>query len=519
MPMAAVEDREEGLGKAGSESANKRSLGRDDLSSAIPRKVDSGDSRGAVVSDRTPSPADVLVVEDRASLRTMLRRTLESKGYKVVEAVDAREASTFLNSLRLSVVLTDLRLPRGSGMDVLRAAREADASLPVIVMTAFGTIQDAVQAMKDGAFDFLAKPVDTDHLLVLTERAVEQRRLLMENIILKEEYAARYGFPQIIGEAPALEKVSRAIQRSAAAESTVLLMGESGTGKELFARALHHLSPRRKGPFLAINCAAIPEALLENELFGHEKGAFTGAVGRKVGKLELANHGTVLLDEVGELPFALQAKLLRVLQEHSFERVGGIATITIDVRVVAATNRDLKQAVADKLFRDDLYFRLAVFPITIPPLRARRSDIPLLARHYVEHFCRELGKPLMSISEETMERLLSYDWPGNVRELANCLERAVILCDDAEMGPELLGFGPSTEVIPPPSELDLSGTLAQVSRRAAASAEKEKVRQVLQEVGSDRARAAEKLRVSAKTLLAKIREYGLIEGVDGGSGN
>jgi DNA-binding NtrC family response regulator len=446
----------------------------------------------------------------------MLRRTLESKGYKVVEVGDARQANAVLNSSRVSVVLTDLRLPRGSGMDVLRTARELDSSLPVIVMTAFGTIQDAVQAMKDGAFDFLAKPVDTDHLLVLTERAIEQRRLLMENIILKEEYAARYGFPQILGEDPALEAVSRAVQRSAAAESTVLLTGESGTGKELFARALHHLSPRSKGPFLAINCAAIPETLLENELFGHEKGAFTGAVGRKMGKLELANHGTVLLDEVGELPLSLQAKLLRVLQEHAFERVGGTTTVTVDVRVVAATNRDLKKAVEAKQFRDDLFFRLSVFPICIPPLRARRSDIPLLARHYVEHFCREIGKPQMSISEEAMERLLSYGWPGNVRELANCLERAVILCDDAELAPDLLGFGQSAEIVPPPSEFDLSGTLSQVGRRAVASAENEKIRRVLQEVDGDRARAAEKLQVSAKTLLTKMREYGLVSSADGG---
>src|SRR3990170_205808 len=274
-------------------------------------------------AERPGRGTDVLVVEDRPSLRTMLRRTLEAKGYTVEEATDAVEARACLASSRVSVVLTDLRLPRGSGMDVLQAAREADTNLPVIVMTAYGTIEDAVAAMKKGAFDFLSKPVDTDHLLVLMERAVGQRRLLIENLILKEEYATRYGFPQIIGEAPALQEVSLSLQRAAPTDTTVLLLGESGTGKELFARALHHLSPRREGPFLAINCAAIPEHLLENELFGHEKGAFTGASGRKIGKLEMANHGTVLLDEVGELPLSLQSKLLRVLQERSFERVGG----------------------------------------------------------------------------------------------------------------------------------------------------------------------------------------------------
>ncbi|HEY7817527.1 MAG TPA: sigma-54 dependent transcriptional regulator, partial [Vicinamibacteria bacterium] len=257
------------------------------------------------------SPFDVLVVEDRDSLRTMLRRTLEGKGYSVVDSRTAGDARRVLASTRISVVLTDLRLPgNASGLDVLRAAREIDPNVPVIVMTAYGTVQDAVYAMKDGAFDFLSKPVDTDHLLLLMERAVEQRRLVLENLVLKEEYAARYGFPQIIGEDPALLEVSRALQRAAASDTTVLLLGESGTGKELFARALHQLSPRRKGPFLALNCAAIPFELLENELFGHEKGAYTGASNRKLGKLELASGGTVLLDEMGELPLALQSKLL-----------------------------------------------------------------------------------------------------------------------------------------------------------------------------------------------------------------
>ena len=331
--------------------------------------------------DSVAGAADVLVVEDRSSLRTMLRRTLASQGYRVLDVESVQEARRTLSTARISVILTDLRLPGGSGMDVLRAARESDPNMPVIVMTAFGTIQDAVAAMKDGAFDFLSKPVDTDHLLVLMERAVGQRRLLMENLILKEEYAARYGFPQIIGDDPKLKEVSLSLQRAAGSDATVLLLGESGTGKELFARALHHLSPRRDGPFLAINCAAIPGELLENELFGHEKGAYTGATSRKLGKMELANGGTVLLDEMGELPFSLQSKLLRVLQEKAFERVGGTATLSVDARIVAATNRDLRRAVEAGEFREDLYFRLSVFPIDIPALRERRTDIPLLAQH------------------------------------------------------------------------------------------------------------------------------------------
>jgi DNA-binding NtrC family response regulator len=456
---------------------------------------------------------DVLVVEDRDSLRTMLRRTLVAKGYSVADARTVSEARRILASARVSVVLTDLRLPGNtSGLDVLESALDSDPNLPVIVMTAFGTIQDAVGAMKDGAFDFLSKPVDTDHLLLLMERAVGQRRLLMENLVLKEEYAARFGFPQIIGEDKALGEVSRALQRAATSDTTVLLLGESGTGKELFARALHHLGPRRSGPFIAINCAAIPGELLENELFGHEKGAYTGAVGRKLGKLELASAGTVLLDEMGELSLPLQAKLLRVLQEKTFERVGGTTTIAVDVRIVAATNRDLKKAVERGEFREDLYFRLSVFPISIPPLRERRGDIPLLARHYVERFCRTMNKAAIAIPDECMERLCRYEWPGNVRELANCLERAVILCDGDRLSPGHLGLDRDrTEERRPFEGFDLSGTLADVGRRAAAAAEKEKIRDVLAEVEGDRTRAAEILKVSGKTLLHKLREYGLVE--------
>lgn len=469
-----------------------------------------------VVADMETRPdvavdaADVLVVEDRDSLRAMLRRTLTSQGYTVVDAESATVAARHLARKRISVVLTDLRLPGGSGMDVLKAAREADPNMPVIVMTAYGTVQDAVAAMKDGAFDFLAKPVDTDHLLVLMERAVGQRRLLTENLILKQEYAARYGFPQIIGEDPVLEKVSLDLQRAAGSDTTVLLLGESGTGKELFARALHQLSPRASGPFIPINCAAIPGELLENELFGHEKGAFTGANARKQGKLELAHEGTVLLDEMGELPLALQSKLLRVLQERAFERVGGTRTLAVDVRIVAATNRDLKRAVDAGEFREDLYFRLSVFPISIPALRERPRDIPLLARYYVDKFCREVNKAPVAIPDECVQALMEYHWPGNVRELANCLERAVILCDDDELSVSHLGLAPSGSSSVP-AGFDLNGTLAEVGRRAQASAELEKIRRVLEEVAGDRGRAADILQVSGKTLLHKMREFGLVE--------
>src|SRR6187200_2339563 len=360
------------------------------------------------------SSLPVLIVEDRDSLRTMLRHALEAHGHAVLEARDEPEAIRELRRTRPVVVLTDLKLPVGDGFGVLRAAKELDPELQVVVMTAYGSIQDAVTAMKEGAMDFLAKPIDPDHLLLMVERAMAQRRILTEYILLKEELAERRGAPRIIGENSKLRQVSQQLHRAAATDTTVLLEGESGTGKELFARALHALSPRNDGPFIAINCAAIPENLLETELFGHEKGAFTGATQRKPGKFELAHRGTLFLDEIGDLPLTLQAKILRALEEKQFERVGGTSLLHVDVRVVAATNRNLKAAVAARQYREDLYFRLSVFPITIPPLRERPGDIPLLARYFVERFCRELRKRPLVLAPNAIEAMLAYGWRGNV---------------------------------------------------------------------------------------------------------
>src|SRR5215510_2229756 len=333
---------------------------------------------------------DILLVEDKESLRRVLRLTLEHAGYSVTEAVDAREASSAIARAPHKIVLTDLRMPNGSGLDVLRAAKSADGDTPVIVMTAYGSIDEAVQAMKDGAQDFLQKPVDSNHLLLLVERALEQSRLRTENILLREDWSRRYGFPRIIGESEVIKRTVAEIQRVAQTEATVLLLGESGTGKELFARAVHHLSTRRDKPFVAINCAAIPETLIENELFGHERGAFTGAGDRRQGKFELASGGTVFLDEIGELPLAVQGKLLRAIEEKMVDRIGGRAPVAVDVRVVAATNKDLRAAVDAGEFRGDLVFRLAVFPIEVPPLRDRGDDIVLLAQHFASEIGREL---------------------------------------------------------------------------------------------------------------------------------
>src|SRR5947208_4344413 len=409
----------------------------------------------------------------------MLRHALEAQGHSVVEARDQPEAVQVLHSACPAVVLSDLRLPDGDGFGVLKAAKEVDPELPVIVMTAFGSIQDAVSAMKEGALDFLAKPVDPDHLLLLVHRALAQRRMATENILLKEELAARRGAPQIVGEDARLKQVSIALHRAAATDATVLLEGESGTGKELFARALHALSPRADGPFVAINCAAIPETLLETELFGHEKGAFTGAANRKPGKFELAHRGTLFLDEIGDLPLLLQAKILRALEEKRFERVGGTTLLQVDVRVVAATNRNLKAAVAARQYREDLYFRLSVFPITIPPLRERLDDIPMLARYFIDKFCRDLNKRPMALAPAAEQELKCYAWPGNVRELQNCIERAAILTEGDTIHPRHLNlsFRGPTLTAPedhdggPWSKIDLSGSMADAMRRVVGEVE------------------------------------------------
>lgn len=457
----------------------------------------------------------VLLVEDKAELRAMLRKALERFGYTVEEAPDGNAAIDKVRGRRYLLVLSDLKLPGASGIDVLREARRAEPTLPVILVTAYGSVEEAVTAMKDGAFDFIQKPVDLDHLKLLLERATRQQELLRENLLLREEYAARYGFPRIVGEHPAMKEASQMTQRVAAADSTVLLLGESGTGKELFARAIHHLSPRAEHPFVALNCAAIPEGLVENELFGHERGAYTGAGARKVGKLELAHRGTLFLDEIGELPLAIQSKLLRVLEERRFERVGGTQEIEVNVRILTATNKDLRAAVAEKSFRDDLYFRISAVPITIPPLRDRGDDVQLLAEHFLERFKREFRKPSLELTEDARSRLLSYTWPGNVRELQNSIERAAILARGSEIDAESLQL-PAAK--PAPEELPVGmlaeqflweGPLDEVSQRAVAHVERFKIQNALRETKWNKTRAAERLGVSYKTLLHKIRALGL----------
>ena len=437
--------------------------------------------------------------------------TLENAGYEVSDFPDPKTAIEQLSKTPFQIVLTDLRMPNGTGLDVLRAVKAVDRDIPVIVMTAYGSIDEAVQAMKDGAFDFLQKPVDTDHLLLLVERALEQNRLRSENMLLREEVSKRYGFPRIIGESESLKAAVGETQKVAVTDASVLLLGESGTGKELFARAVHHLSPRRDKPFVAINCAAIPETLIENELFGHEKGSYTGANERKSGKFELAQGGTIFLDEIGELPLAVQGKLLRALEEHAIDRIGGRAPVPVDVRVIAATNRDLKTLSETGEFRSDLFFRLAVFPITIPALRERGKDIVMLAEHFAEKFGREFRGRAVTFSDESLRILRDQPWFGNVRELANVIERACILADTDELQPKDLGLISSQDKTDQDSfaNFDHSGSLSEVSDRALRLVEKRKIMETLKISGGNKTRAAEMLCVSYKTLLTKIKDYEL----------
>src|SRR5512143_1539740 len=451
----------------------------------------------------------ILIVEDKESMLDMLKQTLEGEGYNIITARDGAEGIKKLADERIGVVLTDLKLPKKDGFEVLRAVKQESPLLPVIVMTAFGTIETAVKAVKEGAYDFLTKPFDTDHLLVLIKRGLDTTRLAAENILLREEFAEKLGMPKIIGKSVQMQDITAKIQKVAPTNATVLIHGESGTGKELFARAIHYLSTRKSAPFIAINSAAIPRELLESELFGYERGAFTGAEARKLGKLELADKGTVFLDEIGDMDLALQAKMLRVLQEQVIERVGGGKPIKIDVRVVAATNKDIEKAVGVKMFREDLFYRLNVFPITIPPLRERRDDIPALAQNFLNKYSAEVRKGPLAIYDEAMEILMKSPWKGNVRELENVVERAVIYADGGMIRAQDLGISESSIIDALAEHVPMDGPLQQVAAAATRIAESRRIRQVLKQTGGNKSRAAEILQVSYKTLLTKIKDYQL----------
>jgi len=445
--------------------------------------------------------ARILIVEDDTTFRGFLKTILVAEGYEVLEAAEGERALALLGREGFDLVVSDLKMPGRSGIDLFRAGREEGLSTPFILITAFGTIEEAVAAVKEGVADFLTKPLkDPDTLRTVVRRALESSHRERDYLALKETEAAGLPPEEVIFAGTAMVEVRRLVGEVAPTVANVIIYGESGTGKELVARTIHLLSPRKGGSFVPVNCAAIPETLLESELFGHEKGAFTGAHQARRGKFELAQGGTIFLDEIGEMPLQLQAKLLRVLQERTFERVGGSRELRADVRVIAATNRHLATDVGNRSFREDLYYRLNVFPITLPPLRERTDAIPLLADHFVRRFSRQTGRKIGGIDRAALEALTGYGWPGNVRELQNAIERAVILGRDSIR----LGDLPDTLRQPPALEGSEQSLLREVEREAILAA--------LRECGNNRRLAAEKLGISKRTLQYRLKSYGICAG-------
>jgi DNA-binding NtrC family response regulator len=377
--------------------------------------------------------AKILIVDDEAKMRRILELMLSPDGYSIDLAEDGRHALSLLSKQSYDLVITDLNMPNLTGIELLTALSKQPMPPPGIVITAFGSVESAVESMKHGAVDYITKPFEKEMIRIVVSKALANSTLRRENKYLREEIGKKYSPGELVGDSPQMAEIYELVNQVSRTTSTVLITGESGTGKELLARAIHYGSQRSDGPFIAINCASIPDSLLESELFGYEKGAFTGADKSKLGKFELANGGTVFLDEIAEMSPYLQAKMLRALQERTFERLGGTKKIEVDIRLIAATNRDLKELIANQQFREDLYYRLNVFPIHLPPLRERKSDIGLLAASFVEKFNQEMGKFVLGFSPEAVGILRSYSWPGNVRELQNVIERAVILCNGGEI--------------------------------------------------------------------------------------
>jgi len=449
----------------------------------------------------------LLVVEDNKSMKEMLASILGERGYVVKTAEDVSEALVLLKKENFHVIISDLQLPGIDGIGFLKKIKHLN--IPFILLTAFGSIELAVEAMKEGAFDFVSKPVNPAYLFILVEKALESTRIMRENIIFKEIYAAELEKSVIIGSSPALFREAEKLKHVAGTDTPVLLLGESGTGKELFARAIHKLSPRGGKPFIAINSASIPENLLENELFGHEKGSYTDAYVRQIGKLELSQGGTFFLDEIGDLPLNLQGKFLRVIEEKKICRIGSNQEIDLDIRFIFATNINLEKAVSESRFRKDLYFRINVFPIHLPPLREREGDVILLAEYFIKKLSREMKKEGVTLSEKARSTLKGYHWPGNIRELLNTVERALITCNGKEIADNDIILPEKPFAIP--DDFSLSGNLKQVASRAVRLVEKMKIESILKDVGFNKTRAAEILDVSYKTLLDKIKEYGISE--------
>jgi DNA-binding NtrC family response regulator len=443
----------------------------------------------------------ILVVEDEDNLRRVIELQLRSANFDVEQARTAEEALEV--APRAHMILTDVRLPGMDGLQFMQRLRDQNSQTPVIVMTAYGTVETAVEAMKAGALDFLPKPFSMDHMMAVVNKAVEVRSLREENRKLRQQLGVRYDLDSIVGRSPAMKEVLTTVERIAPTRSTILLQGESGVGKDLIARAIHYHSTRRDRPFIKINCTAIPENLMESELFGYEKGAFTGAATSKPGKFEQADTGTVFLDEIGDVPGNIQVKLLRILQEREFERLGSNKTRQVDVRVIAATNANLRAGIASGAFREDLYYRLNVVPITILPLRERREDIPLLVGLFLEKFADELGTAVDSISDEAMEALVNYYWPGNVRQLENVIERSLLLCSGTRLEASDIRLDDAPQAAPGngPAFLPPGMTLDQF--------EQEIIREALRRANGNKSQAARLLGLTRNALRYRLAQMGL----------
>ncbi|MCS6899036.1 MAG: sigma-54 dependent transcriptional regulator [Myxococcales bacterium] len=441
----------------------------------------------------------VLVVDDEANARRGMKALLEQEGFSVSTAADGAEALDQLASETFDVVVTDLKMPRIDGLELLKRARQTHEDLPVVMVTAHGAVESAIAAMKAGAEDYLEKPVQIDELVVVLERVLRNRKVRDEVRQLRGRLEERFRPANLIGDSPPMQTVFKVIGQVAPTRASVLITGESGTGKELVAQAIHQASPRKHGPFVKLHCAALAETLLESELFGHEKGAFTGAMGRREGRFKQADGGTLFLDEIGEIPMSTQVKLLRFLQERTFERVGSNETLKVDVRVIAATNRRLEEEVREGRFREDLYYRLNVVSIEMPPLRVRPGDILVLAEHFLKKYAAENGKPIKGFSPEAIARLSEHGWPGNVRELENVIERSVVLCEGETITPQCLPVSLNT---PHRTVVRIPGsTFAEIERHAILS--------TLEAVGGSTTRAARMLDISVRTIQYRLHEYGL----------
>jgi len=435
----------------------------------------------------------ILVIDDEQSIRRMLIRVLSSEGFIVKEAVNGLEALKRLREENYSLVLLDLKMPILNGIETLKKIKDNDSNLPVIMMSAYGSISEAVEAMKLGALDYLVKPFDIEELKIIVERAIKEYALKVENIYYREEEEKRFNFDEIIGKSNSINKVLEMVKSVSPTTATVLITGESGTGKELIARAIHKNSLRKNSPFVVVNCVAFSPNLLESELFGHEKGSFTGAIARRIGRFEMANGGTIFLDEIGEMDITIQTKLLRVLQEREFERVGSSRTIKVDVRILSATNKDLKKEIEERRFREDLFYRLNVFNLDVPPLRERKEDIPLIVGHFISKYNKILNKKVKKISTKAMELLLDYNYPGNIRELENIVERSMIMAKDEIIDEKYFNFI-STETY-----VKKKGTLKET--------EKGLIIKYLIQNKSNRTKTAEILGISRRSLQSKIKKY------------